>query len=122
MAARRRARRRLHPPQQRVHLGLRQPPPGPDAAVASHAGDHGVEPGIERSEAVEIRVADSGIGIEPDDLERIFELFHQLDATLDRAAGGLGIGLAMVFGAGAAVLFPPVRRAWVSWEARFAAP
>ena len=45
---------------------------------------------------VEIRVADDGDGIAPDHLDRIFDLFTQADATYDRAAGGLGIGLALV--------------------------
>jgi signal transduction histidine kinase len=48
------------------------------------------------AEAVELRVIDSGIGIPPGEIDRLFELFHQLDATLDRAQGGLGIGLALV--------------------------
>lgn len=45
---------------------------------------------------VAIRVIDDGIGIEPAKIGRLFELFHQIDATLDRSAGGLGIGLALV--------------------------
>ncbi|HYF60502.1 MAG TPA: PAS domain-containing protein [Burkholderiaceae bacterium] len=47
-------------------------------------------------DAVEIRVVDNGIGIEPDQQARLFELFHQIDPTLDRSSGGLGIGLALV--------------------------
>ena len=47
-------------------------------------------------DTVEIRVADNGIGIDPHKLPQLFELFHQVDATLDRSAGGLGIGLALV--------------------------
>lgn len=39
---------------------------------------------------------DDGIGIEPDLLPRIFDLFVQGDATLDRTRGGLGIGLTLV--------------------------
>ena len=50
----------------------------------------------EDAHAVVIRVADDGIGIEPDKLAQVFELFAQIDATLDRAQGGLGIGLALV--------------------------
>jgi signal transduction histidine kinase len=43
-----------------------------------------------------LRVRDSGIGIEPDLLLRIFDLFSQGDRSLDRARGGLGLGLAVV--------------------------
>lgn len=44
-------------------------------------------------DAVEVEVADDGIGIAPDDLPRIFEPFVQLEAGRGRAEGGLGIGL-----------------------------
>ncbi|MEZ4311620.1 MAG: GAF domain-containing sensor histidine kinase [Polyangiaceae bacterium] len=47
------------------------------------------------SDAV-IRVKDSGIGIAPDMLPRIFELFTQVDVSLARSQGGLGIGLTLV--------------------------
>ncbi|HEY2591547.1 MAG TPA: PAS domain S-box protein [Steroidobacteraceae bacterium] len=49
----------------------------------------------EESSAV-IEVADTGAGISPELLPRIFDLFVQSDRTLDRAQGGLGIGLAVV--------------------------
>ncbi len=42
------------------------------------------------------RVRDSGIGIARDMLPRIFELFTQIDRSLDRAQGGLGVGLSLV--------------------------
>jgi PAS domain S-box-containing protein len=45
---------------------------------------------------VVIRVRDSGIGIDPKLLPRIFELFTQADQALDRSQGGLGIGLTVV--------------------------
>ncbi|HVF58271.1 MAG TPA: MEDS domain-containing protein, partial [Thermoanaerobaculia bacterium] len=43
-----------------------------------------------------IRAVDHGIGIPPEMLGRIFELFTQTPRTLDRSEGGLGIGLALV--------------------------
>ena len=49
-----------------------------------------------RTGDVEIRVIDDGIGIAPDMMPRLFELFSQVEATLDRSQGGLGIGLALV--------------------------
>ena len=46
----------------------------------------------ERDELV-VRVEDSGIGIGPEMLPRVFDLFAQFDQSLDRTQGGLGIGL-----------------------------
>src|SRR5690606_38609699 len=45
---------------------------------------------------VEISVTDDGVGIAPDMLPRVFDMFAQEDKTLDRAQGGLGIGLTLV--------------------------
>src|SRR5262249_23478147 len=42
------------------------------------------------------RVKDTGIGVRSDMLPRIFDLFVQSDHALDRAQGGLGIGLTLV--------------------------
>lgn len=42
---------------------------------------------------VQITVQDSGIGIAPEMLPKIFDLFLQIDRSLDRSQGGLGIGL-----------------------------
>jgi two-component system, sensor histidine kinase len=47
-------------------------------------------------EEVEIDVADTGVGIDPKVLPRIFEPFTQADDTIDRSQGGLGIGLTLV--------------------------
>jgi PAS domain S-box-containing protein len=43
-----------------------------------------------------IAVADSGIGIPPDAIGSVFEMFTQVRGSLDRAQGGLGIGLSLV--------------------------
>jgi PAS domain S-box-containing protein len=51
--------------------------------------------GCEGDEAV-VRVRDSGRGIPPEMLPRIFELFTQVSPSIDRAQGGLGLGLTLV--------------------------
>ena len=43
-----------------------------------------------------ISVKDSGVGIPTEMLPQVFEIFAQIDRTLERAQGGLGIGLALV--------------------------
>ena len=48
----------------------------------------------EGDEAV-IRVRDNGVGIAPELLPHVFELFTQVDGSLGRSYGGLGIGLAL---------------------------
>jgi PAS domain S-box-containing protein len=45
---------------------------------------------------VTVSVRDDGIGIAADHLPRVFEMFSQVDRSLDRSRGGLGIGLALV--------------------------
>jgi signal transduction histidine kinase len=44
---------------------------------------------------VEIEVRDSGVGIPPEHLERVFERFHRVDARLAREDEGMGLGLAI---------------------------
>jgi CheY-like chemotaxis protein len=61
---------------------------GPDGVVT-------VEAALEDGQAV-VRVRDRGIGIPPEQLGLIFEMFSQVDRGADRSAGGLGIGLALV--------------------------
>lgn len=47
-------------------------------------------------DAVVLEVSDTGVGLSPEVLPRVFELFFQVDRTLDRSQGGLGVGLTLV--------------------------
>jgi len=47
------------------------------------------------ADIIEIAFADRGIGLVPEQRERIFELFAQVDTALERSRGGLGIGLTL---------------------------
>jgi PAS domain S-box-containing protein len=51
-----------------------------------------------RQGTASVVVCDTGIGMEPEMLERLFETFSQADRSLDRSRGGLGLGLALVKG------------------------
>ena len=66
-----------------------------NAAKYTEAGGH-IEIRLEREgEGARLSVRDNGIGLAADALERIFDLFSQIPAGLERAQGGLGIGLAL---------------------------
>ena len=56
--------------------------------LATEAGD--------LNSTVSVTVRDSGIGISSKSLPRIFDLFAQVDESLDRTTGGLGVGLTIV--------------------------
>lgn len=60
-----------------------------------HGGHIGVRMHVEAAEAV-IRVSDNGAGIPTTLMANVFDLFAQVDQTLNRAQGGLGIGLNVV--------------------------
>jgi signal transduction histidine kinase len=49
-----------------------------------------------RNRDAEITVSDNGMGIAPEVLPRIFDLFTQMDERMERSPSGLGIGLALV--------------------------
>jgi PAS domain S-box-containing protein len=61
------------------------PPGGQISVTANASGGH-----------VELRVQDNGVGIAPQLLPRVFDLFSQADQTIERSEGGLGVGLALV--------------------------
>jgi PAS domain S-box-containing protein len=65
------------------------------AKFQDEGGFISVRAGIEDGDAV-IRVRDEGAGIAPEMIGEVFELFAQAERTMDRAEGGLGIGLSLV--------------------------
>ena len=48
-----------------------------------------------QDKSVEVRISDSGIGIEPEFLPHVFDRFRQADSTTTRAHGGVGLGLSI---------------------------
>ena len=72
-------------------------PDGGTITLAAHSSNR--QNGDERrkrTRAVEVTVSDEGIGIQPEDLTKIFSDFQQLDGSETRSYGGLGLGLAFV--------------------------
>ncbi|MFN3429274.1 MAG: PAS domain-containing protein, partial [Candidatus Sericytochromatia bacterium] len=63
-------------------------PPGGTVALAVARGPH----------EVRVSVADTGIGIAAEDMDRIFDKFVQVERSLQREAGGTGLGLAIARG------------------------
>ncbi len=51
-----------------------------------------------RADEVWLSVSDTGVGIPPDNLEQIFERFHQVDGSSTRKYGGMGLGLSLAKG------------------------
>ena len=68
------------------------------SAKRGRAGDRSPVPGDRhgpRGDWIEIAVADTGIGIRAEDLDRLFKEFVQLESALDRSRQGTGLGLAI---------------------------
>jgi PAS domain S-box-containing protein len=66
-----------------------------NAAKYTERGGH-VSLSVEASDdEVAVRVKDTGVGIPPEMLARVFDMFTQVDRSLERAQGGLGIGLSV---------------------------
>ncbi|MFH1347756.1 MAG: HAMP domain-containing sensor histidine kinase [Candidatus Margulisiibacteriota bacterium] len=51
--------------------------------------------GIKEDDTARVQVIDNGVGIAKENLEKIFDKFYQVDSSYTRAAGGVGLGLAI---------------------------
>jgi signal transduction histidine kinase/CheY-like chemotaxis protein len=69
-----------------------------NAAKYTQGGGHIRMTAERQGDEVVVKVRDTGIGIPADMLPRIFEMFTQVDRSLERSQGGLGIGLSLVRG------------------------
>lgn len=67
-----------------------------NAVKYSHAGDVVQVRARVDDAAIEVMVADQGIGIPTRDLDRVFERFYRVDRARSRETGGTGLGLAIV--------------------------
>lgn len=67
-----------------------------NATKYTPAGGHIALKMAASTSGITLSVRDDGIGMKPDLIEHVFELFQQGERTVDRAQGGLGIGLALV--------------------------
>jgi len=64
-----------------------------NAIKFTEEGQVTVRYGLADQDSLYVRVEDTGIGMSPQDLGRIFERFHQADGSSTRKAGGTGLGL-----------------------------
>jgi CheY-like chemotaxis protein len=69
-----------------------------NAAKYSDPGSHIQLACIVQESSLSVSIKDNGIGIAPESLAGIFEMFSQIDGVAGRSEGGLGIGLALVKG------------------------
>jgi signal transduction histidine kinase len=67
---------------------LKFTPPGGSIGIRAYAAPE--------EDAVAVEVWDTGIGIPPEAMHRLFERFYQVDSSNTRLYGGTGLGLALV--------------------------
>ena len=106
-----------------------------NAVKFTHDGEVRIEAALvsEHGQWLEFAVIDTGIGIDPDQLDQLFQPFTQADSSVTRRYGGTGLGLSIVrglaeaMGGGVGMVSEPGQglRAWFripAWPAHAAAP
>ena len=63
--------------------------------VEALVAQNGVLGSDETVPAIRISVSDTGVGIKPEDQDRVFAVFEQVDASYSKAREGTGLGLAL---------------------------
>jgi signal transduction histidine kinase len=66
-----------------------------DNAIKASPQNSGISLKAYGRDAVTIEIADRGCGMDPGQLERVFEPFYRVDTARSRALGGAGLGLAL---------------------------
>jgi PAS domain S-box-containing protein len=69
-----------------------------NSAKYTEAGGHIFLQAVRGPDHVVVSVRDTGIGIPAEHVGRVFDMFSQVDRSIERSSGGLGIGLALVDG------------------------
>ena len=69
--------------------------PGGHVKVTADTSSEALAAGESATRALRIMVADTGIGIKPEDQARVFDAFEQVDSSYAREQGGTGLGLAL---------------------------
>ncbi|MCW2903335.1 MAG: hybrid sensor histidine kinase/response regulator, partial [Streptosporangiaceae bacterium] len=82
-----------------LEVTLDEPPSGPDGEQAGDAPappPHGSGGRPDADQAtLRLTVTDTGVGVGPEDLERVFQTFRRVDSPITRRTGGSGLGLAI---------------------------
>ncbi|MEU8677933.1 ATP-binding protein [Streptomyces sp. NPDC048560] len=79
-----------------VANAVRHTPPGGHVTLRAYAGSPGDTGSGAAGEEVVVEVADTGSGIEPEDLPYVFDRFWRAEKSRSRRTGGSGLGLAIV--------------------------